>query len=92
MISHTFINVINHSGSRPSPEASVKPGGFTLVEMLILIAIIGILAVLLMLALRNAKKTANRALCQNNQRQCYIAIPSYAEDWQGHMIVHPPIV
>ena len=51
--------------------------------MLIVIAIIGILASLLMPALQRALGTARSASCLNNQRQMHIWAMSYADDWSG---------
>lgn len=57
---------------------------FTLVEMLVVVAIICVLAALLMPALQNAIATSRQAACTNNLRQAGIAINSYADDWHGH--------
>lgn len=57
--------------------------GFTLIEMLIVIAIIGILASLLMPALQRALGMARSASCLNNQRQMHLWAMSYAEDNYG---------
>jgi prepilin-type N-terminal cleavage/methylation domain-containing protein len=43
--------------------------GFTLVELLVVIAIIAILAALLLAALSSAKNKAKRTICMNNLRQ-----------------------
>lgn len=53
---------------------------FTLVEMLVVIAIVGILAALLFPALTGAKAKAKRAACLNNLKQINLAVLSYAAD------------
>jgi len=49
---------------------------FTLIEMLVVIAIISILASLLMPSLDNAIKMGRSAVCSNNQRQRGIELTS----------------
>lgn len=53
---------------------------FTLIEMLVVIAIISILASLLMPALRNARDNAYSAYCGNNLRQIFTQFEIYASD------------
>lgn len=62
------------------PEKGGRLAAFTLVEMLIVVAIIGILASLLMPALHNAMNVAYSANCANRLRQLTIAQLSYAAD------------
>jgi prepilin-type N-terminal cleavage/methylation domain-containing protein len=54
--------------------------GFTLVEMLVVIAIIAILAALLLPAIGAAKRKAQRTVCVNNLRQINLGIRMYADD------------
>ena len=54
--------------------------GFTLVELLVIIAIIAILAALLLPALSRAKEAAHNAACRNNLRQLGLALAGYVHD------------
>ena len=56
---------------------------FTIVELLVIIAIISVLAALLMPALRGAVASANITSCANNHRAFYLAASIYSEDYNG---------
>ena len=53
---------------------------FTLLELLLVIAIIGLLAALLLPVLNKANAGAKRASCLNNLRQINLAVRQYADD------------
>src|ERR1051325_10171035 len=54
---------------------------FTLVELLVVIAIIGLLAALLLASLSGAKQQSIRAKCLNNERQVYLGMRIYADEY-----------
>ncbi|HTD66996.1 MAG TPA: type II secretion system protein, partial [Candidatus Limnocylindria bacterium] len=63
--------------------------GFTLLELLVVIACVAILATLLLPALSSAKETSRRAACISNLRQTGIAIHLYAGENEGRIPYGP---
>jgi len=67
------------AGTRAAARSmTVSAGGFTLVELLAVIAIIGILVGLLLPAVQTARETARNNACQNNLKQLALGMLGYA--------------
>lgn len=58
---------------------------FSLVELLVTIAIIGILAALILPALSQAKESGRSTSCQGNLHQIGVALQIYVEESKNHM-------
>jgi len=79
-----------HQNRNKSPRSAalrVRPG-FTIVELLVVVAIIIVLASLVFIGMGRIQSTGRSAVCASNLRQVGVAMLSYASDNQGKL---PPL-
>lgn len=61
-----------------------KNQAFTLIELLVVITIIAMLVAILLPAIGRAREIARRSICQNNLRQWFVGVETYANDSRGY--------
>lgn len=75
--------------SRPTPLARPRTAAFTLIELLTVIAIVGILASIIIVAVGQVRSSARQSACRSNLRQIGVGWQLYLSEHKG---VFPPFV
>lgn len=68
-------HISSHARSRAVPRQ--LPRGFSIIELVVIIGVIGILLALVLPAVQASRESARRAQCQNHLRQIGLALQSY---------------
>ncbi len=61
-----------------------RPGAFTLVELLVVVAIIGVLAGIMLPVYARSRREGHKAACASNLHQLALALSNYSADHDGH--------
>jgi prepilin-type processing-associated H-X9-DG protein/prepilin-type N-terminal cleavage/methylation domain-containing protein len=69
--------------TRTRPRKDIEDRSFTLIEVLVVSAIVSVLAALVLPALKSAKEAGSQARCMSNMRQLGQAFRMYADDRGG---------
>lgn len=83
---HRLFNAASHHFAQANRnQVTARSSGFTLIDVLVSIAVIAVLIGLLIPSLSSVNETARRVICQSNVRQIGIGLIHYANDYQGQL-------
>lgn len=68
---------------RRAPSFPRRKPGFTMMEFIVVVAIVGTMVALILPAIQKARQSARKSTCRNNMRQIGIAFHNYHEDFSS---------
>jgi prepilin-type N-terminal cleavage/methylation domain-containing protein len=71
------------------PPSGLGRSGFTLIECLVVVSILGVLAALILVAVQGARESGRRLQCLNNLKQIGLAFASYESTHRVYPSVQP---
>jgi prepilin-type N-terminal cleavage/methylation domain-containing protein/prepilin-type processing-associated H-X9-DG protein len=80
---HTELSLVTCAANRKAPGLRAHAGtrsGFSLIELVVVLAVLGILAALILAGVQRVRDAAARAACASNLRQLALAAQMYAGD------------
>ena len=77
-----------HLSNAPAGSAGTAPArrAFTLLEVLVVVAIIAMLSAILLPSLAKSRRQAQAVACQSNMRQLGLALQMYAQTQQNRLV------
>jgi prepilin-type N-terminal cleavage/methylation domain-containing protein/prepilin-type processing-associated H-X9-DG protein len=87
IIRPTIMTPVPYSTRVSTPRSRIRRRAFTLIELLTVIAIIGILAAIIIPTVSKVRSTARKAQCLSNLRQWGTAVRLFANDNKGMVVI-----
>lgn len=82
------VNVIFYISNLTEGNRKMKKQNFTLIKLLVVIAIISILSAMLLPALAKSREKAKQISCANNLRQWFLGAQSYFETFNDYSLMY----
>src|SRR5262249_18307627 len=78
------------ASARGPGSARARRGGYTLVELVVVLGVVAALLAIFLPAVQGAREAARRAACQSHLRQVGLGVLQYFDDWNGQFFLHHP--